>query len=301
MRHMKIKKDPKITSSELDFIEEIKKLTVIAMFADDDLMEMIVLKGGNAMNIIYGMADRASIDLDFSMSADFKKDELNIIESKITKTLQSTFSAAGYTVFDIRFVERPQVVRAPKDFWGGYRVNFKLIEKALHEENKDNLALMRKKARTVGIHGKKTLQIDISKFEYCEEKEKTKVGGYTVYVYTPKMIVFEKVRAICQQMPEYRAIIETMRPAPRARDFFDIYMLLNKFPFDIYEESNVNLLRAIFEIKKVPFGLLSKIDGYREYHRADFSSLQATVRPSLKLEEFDYYFDYVVERFGRVI
>jgi len=297
---MKIERDPKVTSDELGFMEEIKKLTVIAMFADDDLMEMLVLKGGNAMNIIYNMVDRASIDLDFSMSADFKKEELPIIEDKIVKTLQNTFSAAGYTAFDIKFAERPQTARTPEDFWGGYRVNFKLIEETLYEKNKTNLRLLRTTARNVGIHGKKTFQIDISKFEYCEDTNKTKLGGYTVYVYTPKMIVFEKVRAICQQMPEYRAIIKTIRPSPRARDFFDIYMLLDKFPVDIYDENNVKLLRAIFEIKKVPFELLKKIDEHREYHRADFSSLQATVRPSLQLKEFDYYFDYVVEMFGKV-
>jgi hypothetical protein len=114
------------------------------------------------------------------------------------------------------------------------------------------------------------------------------------------MIVFEKVRAVCQQMPEYRAIIKTLIPSPRSRDFFDIYMLLNKFPVDICDENNVKILKAIFEIKKVPFELLKKINEHREYHRADFDSLQATVRPSLKLEEFDYYFDYVVEKFRKV-
>jgi hypothetical protein len=77
-------------------------------------------------------------------------------------------------------------------------------------------------------------------------------------------------------------------------------MLLEKFPFDIYDGNNVRLLKDIFEIKKVPLELLYRIDGYREYHRADFDSLQATVRPSLKLEEFDYYFDYVVEKFRKV-
>lgn len=297
---MKIKIDQKITSDELDFIEEIKKLTIIAMFSDDDLMEMLVLKGGNAMNIIYGMTDRASIDLDFSMATDFKKDELKIIENKITSTLQNTFSAAGYTVFDIKFAERPKVTKTPEDFWGGYRVEFKLIEKTLYEKNKTDLALMRRRAKIVGVNGKKTFPVDISKFEYCEEKKKTKIDGYTVYVYTPRMMVFEKVRAICQQMKEYQAIVKTKSPTPRARDFYDIYILLGQFPFDINDESNIKLLRTTFEIKKVPFELLKKMNEYREYHRTDYSSLQATVRPDVKLEGFDYYFDYVVERFGKL-
>ena len=50
-------------------VEKIKKLATIAMFSDDDLMEMLVLKGANALEIVHGLAVRTSIDLDFSVSA----------------------------------------------------------------------------------------------------------------------------------------------------------------------------------------------------------------------------------------
>ena len=33
---------------EISKLDEIRKLGIIAMFSDDDLMEMFVLKGGNA-------------------------------------------------------------------------------------------------------------------------------------------------------------------------------------------------------------------------------------------------------------
>jgi hypothetical protein len=52
-------------------------------------------------------------------------------------------------------------------------------------------------------------QIEFSKFEYVGDgsHKAIEVDGYTVYVYTPEISVFERVRAICQQLPQYAAII----------------------------------------------------------------------------------------------
>ena len=252
------------------------------------------------MDIIYGISERASIDLDFSMCLDFDESDLSAIDERIRKTLRDTFSGEGYVVFDIDFVQRPRKVERSELFWGGYRINFKLIERGRFEGNADDLGFMRRNAKVIGVNGKKIFQIDISKFEYCEGKIAERLDGYTIYVYTPKMIVFEKVRAICQQMPEYKNIVKTMRSAPRARDFCDIYMLLTRFPFDIYSEDSVKLLRGIFETKKVPLELLQSIHNYREYHRLDFDSLKDTVRGRSELKSFDFYFDYIIGQFGGI-
>ena len=37
----------------MDDIDKIKRLTIIAMVSDDYLMEQLVLKGGNAIDIVY--------------------------------------------------------------------------------------------------------------------------------------------------------------------------------------------------------------------------------------------------------
>ena len=50
---------------------QIKKLAVIAMFSDDELMGRLVLKGGNAIDLIYRLSSRASVDVDFSIENDF--------------------------------------------------------------------------------------------------------------------------------------------------------------------------------------------------------------------------------------
>ena len=53
-------------SVELDRLDEIKRLTLIGLFSDDDLMDTLVLKGGNALDIVHHIAPRASIDIDLS-------------------------------------------------------------------------------------------------------------------------------------------------------------------------------------------------------------------------------------------
>ena len=40
---------------------EIRRLTIIGLFSDDTLFEQLVLKGGNAISLIYGVGGRASL------------------------------------------------------------------------------------------------------------------------------------------------------------------------------------------------------------------------------------------------
>jgi hypothetical protein len=54
--------------------------------------------------------------------------------------------------------------------------------------------------------------------------------GYTVYVYTPLMVIYEKLRALCQQVEYYSTHIVSTHRRGRARDFFDIYSILEKLP-----------------------------------------------------------------------
>ena len=48
----------------MDF-DEIRRHTIVALFSDDALLEGLVLKGGNAISLIYGFGNRASLDLDW--------------------------------------------------------------------------------------------------------------------------------------------------------------------------------------------------------------------------------------------
>jgi hypothetical protein len=95
-------------------------------------------------------------------------------------------------------------------------------------------------------------------------------------------------------MPEYGEIVKSRSQSARARDFFDIYTTIEFFKIDLTKGENLELLKNIFVAKKVPLALLAKIPVYREYHRQDFASVESTVTPRTKLEDFDFYFDYVV-------
>lgn len=210
---------------DLKHLEQIKRLVIIAMFSDDDLMNMLVLKGGNALDIVYNVAPRASIDLDFSISSQF--DQLDIMSGKIKDALTKVFDEHGYVVFDFDVIEKPQI---PNDntpeFWGGYQIEFKIIER---------------------------------------------------------------------QLPDYSDTIGREYRTARARDFFDIYVVLENFNIDLLTAENIALLKLAFEAKQVPLPYLSKIKEYREYHRTDFLAVQDTVKPNFKLKDFDFYFDYVVD------
>jgi len=92
-------------------IDEIKRIALISMFSDDDLMDVLVLKGGNALDIVYGISPRASIDLDFSIAGDFQ--DSSLIETKIRNTLIRTFNEKGYVAFDINMFSRPHI-HSPK-------------------------------------------------------------------------------------------------------------------------------------------------------------------------------------------
>ena len=54
-----------------DVLDRIKRLAVIAMFSDDTLLDKLVPKGGNALDLVLGVTTRASIDLDFSIEHAF--------------------------------------------------------------------------------------------------------------------------------------------------------------------------------------------------------------------------------------
>ena len=215
-------------------MRHLKALAITAMFLDDDLRDVLVLKGGNALDLVYQVAFRSSADIDLSMEGEFETSKLDVITDKLERALINTFRQEGYQVFDVRFAERPATVRKHcRSFWGGYRVEFKVIETNRYEVLRPDMASLRRHASVVGPRQKRKLGIDISKFEYCSGKDRQEFGDFTIYVYTPEMLMFEKLRAICQQTPEYRRIVPGVTQTARARDFFDIYTINEQITPDI--------------------------------------------------------------------
>jgi hypothetical protein len=278
-------------------LNEIKKRVIMAMFSDDYLMDLLVLKGGNALDIIHRVISRSSFDFDFSIADEIKEEDIPTIKDKIERVLRNTFREVDYEAFDVTFEQRPPEISVDmKAFWGGYRIEFKIIEAQKYAELSEDLDKLRRNATVTGPQNKRRIGIDISKFEYCSPKQEAELDGLTVYVYSPVMIVCEKLRAICQQMPEYLAIVKSSSGSARARDFFDIYTTMEFFNIDLTTPEILELLKNMFAIKKVPMVLLAKIPDYRDYHKQDFPAVENTVIPGTELKDFDFYFDYLIEK-----
>jgi predicted nucleotidyltransferase component of viral defense system len=287
-------------SKERISIEQIKKLVLIALVSDDELMDTLVLKGGNALLMVYDMSYRASWDLDFSISEDFKNFE--DIKKRVHESIIETFRREHLHVFDISFEPNPQTPQeATKDFWGGYVVLFKVIEIEKIKElgGVDNINALRRNAVPINPNYSTKIAIDISKHEFVGDKQSFEIDGYTLYVYAPRLLAFEKVRAICQQIPEYSQIIPSFSPRARPRDFYDIYTLLENFEIDLASVESKDIMMNVFNAKKVPQDFLKKMKEHREIHKQDFNSLIDTVSIEEKenLKDFDFYFNYVIEKF----
>lgn len=278
--------------ASLDLLEIIKKTTIVSMFSDDDLLDLLVLKGGNAMDIVHKVSSRASVDIDLSTDKDF---DYETVWPKVEKAIQNGFAAEGYLAFDIKMSIRPgKMADELAAFWGGYLVEFKLISLQRAKDVEGNLDAMRREAIRLGEGSKFT--IDISRHEYTKDKQVHELDGYTIYVYSPEMIVCEKLRAICQQMPEYANIIQRKGLGnQRARDFIDIEVLVKKFNIDLGSDRAKHLVEQMFSIKRVPLTFLEQIPDTRQFHALGYEEVRAAMKPGIEVHPFDYYFDFVVE------
>ena len=142
-------------------------------------------------------------------------------------------------------------------------------------------------------HGKK-FPIEISKHEYVDEKVERIVEDLTVFTYSPEMLVAEKLRALCQQLPEYAAFLRKHQ-TPRGRDFLDIHTVSEHFRVDFGSPAFRQTLGRVFQAKRVDLRLIPKIadEATKEFHRPDFDSIAPTIRPGFELQGLDFYFNYV--------
>lgn len=101
-----------------DLLKKIKTTTVISIFSDDDLLDLFVLKGGNAMDLIHQVSSRSSVDLDFSMRNNL---DIELVKPKIIEALVSGFKEIGYLAFDIKMTPKPKenLPSVLASFWGG--------------------------------------------------------------------------------------------------------------------------------------------------------------------------------------
>jgi hypothetical protein len=273
-------------------LETIKRLAIQAVFLDEAFEEQLVLKGGAALALVHGLNARESVDVDFSMADDF--DEWKAAGQRLEIALRRLYAIEKLELLDFQMERKPDRVSADlAGFWGGYKIEFKLVPAALFEAHREQTEQLRRDAMQLGQS--KRFLIDISPFEFVEGKVERDLGGVSIFVYTPLMMVCEKLRAICQQHPRYHEIVRRSRPdGARPRDLFDITELIDAFGLDVASEEGAAILQAMFACKKVPIDLLERIGELREAHRIGFVSLKDTVSASTELLTFGHYFERVV-------
>lgn len=264
----------------------IRKVIVTAIASDQELAMLLVFKGGNALDMIHNIGNRSSLDLDFSMELDVP--DHRAIATRLYSTLTAHFERLGLVLFDWTFAPRPSE-RPPGARWGGYTAEFKLIPRDIYDAHAKDIEKIRRQATEAGPGHLRRFKLEISPFEYCEGKIRVQLDGISVFVYSIEMIAVEKLRAICQQDPSF---LLRIHPAPRARDFYDIHAAVTEGGVDFSSPAIHGLIQRIFAAKAVPLSLIRHIHEQREFHRADWPSVQNAV--AVKLRQFDYYFEFVL-------
>ncbi len=269
-------------------IDRIKRLTLRALVSDEFLMKGLVLKGGNALSIAYNIQDRGSVDIDFSIENDFTDEELAMIKNQLEYLLNKEFSKESLKVFDIKFKDKPKQTKVKQ--WKGYEILFKIIpiEQYAEGEDRDN----RMKAISIKPDHSKSFTVDISSYEYVASSKLKDLDGTILRVYTPEMIVIEKLRALCQSIPEYQKIVSSARLKGRSRDFYDIWNVCQYFNLDFGTDENKQLMEDIFGSKLVPVNYLHLIPKYKDLQSADWVNVIDTVNADL--ENFDFYYDFTI-------
>lgn len=266
--------------------EELRKKILIALFSDHQLYEQLVLKGGNALYLIFQVGDRTSLDLDFSIADDFE--DLSETATRIENRLTEALATDDLILFDFSMHPKPRTTI--DDWWGGYSAEFKLIEKSHAEQLEYDTSRMRRESLPIGARSQRRKYIiEISKYEYIDDRIERDLQGVTIRVYSPVLLAAEKLRALLQQHPDYPQISKPTKRS-RARDLYDIWILCDHFALRL--EAHLQTVEAVFHAKKVDLALLSRLRELRNLHFASWSDVENAVGHTI--EDFDFYFNYVV-------
>lgn len=275
--------------------DDVKRLVIKGLFQDDLLFQSLALKGGNALDLVYGISPRASNDIDLSLVADLPC-SLGEFQARVEAALKGEFAAARLHVFDVRIEPKPdrELGEELGQFWGGYKIQFKAIGDEDWRRFGGDLPQLRRRAVPLAA-GKATFPIDLSKHEgwredFCELRE---LDSVAVQVYSLRLILFEKLRALCQQGEAYSKKVHKHR-TPRARDYVDIWTICQaEDQSRLLSEDSRRILEATFEAKRVSLGLLRSLRSLGDFHAQNFSEVKSTLRPTFRLETFDFYREFV--------
>jgi hypothetical protein len=265
-------------------IAEVIDQSVLAIFRDEKLSENMVLKGGSALRMLEQDRSRLSIDADFSVRVPIK--DTGPYFDRIKRALSDRFEQQGFCVIDFIVTPRPETPKTGHPlWWKGWQCEFKLVQQA---HSRFSLEVQRRRAFIPEGSNTSKIMIDISEHEYCGLDQKKPISGVLVYGYSKELLILEKLRAICQQYPEYRFHSNKNR----ARDFYDIYRLSRGLDNQLICRCRDHL-NPVFDAKEVPVAMLKALwdEDFLAIQRLGFDQVGDSVEKPLF--EFEIYLERV--------
>ena len=302
-------------TTQQNIFDDIRIAVIMAVFDSTYGDEKFAVKGGTAIDLIHKVdLGRSSADVDLSAESSIDEDTF---KSEFDYRLKTRMTSIGFIPYGTKLNRRPRKNSKGENILG-YVLSFGLVEQQYFDAKKTELEKIIKDpdkltedyiiekstkmmfpSSTGSQSDKGKFTIDISLNDYWGKPVYLDLNGSLIRTYSLLGIICEKIRAICQQMDAYG---KRGNKTSRAKDFYDIFILmehskqLEPVPFSWGEEESIEQLKKCFEKKEVPLELLSEIQNTRDFHEASFEAVKATVSSEQRalIQDFDYYFDYVV-------
>jgi len=266
-------------------IEDVLTEVIVAIYSSPTLSKRLILKGGSAMRMFDDQTARLSIDADFSIEEMLTENDP--VFREMERSFAAAFSSHDLDLIDFRANRRPKKLgEGFPEWWGGWACDFKLVDSQHRDKTKET---RRRNALIPEGANSSRIKIDLSEHEYCGKRRTKTIHGSRIQAYSREMIVLEKLRAICQQHPEYPY---RQQMKNRARDFYDIHCLTVEASDEFILRCQRHL-KAVFEAKEVPLRILGALwndDAFVDEFRRGFDQVKATVRG--RLDEFDVYLEH---------
>lgn len=265
-------------------IDEVITQTIIALYRVPELSTTLFLKGGSAMRLFDNLTSRLSIDADFSMAGQIEDDKafFNAVQLNIGKH----FRELKFDMIDFKWRRKPKRKKSDRPaWWGGWLAEFKLVSLAHRGKS---IEAKRRHALIPEASNTSKIEVEISEHEYCGKRRTKWIQGVKILGYSRELLVLEKIRAICQQHPDYAYRLSKNR----SRDFYDIYTLTESTD-DHFSYRCRHHIEKVFEAKKVPLTILKDLwsDDFIDEQRRGFDQVKDTV--SGKVHGFDVYVEHL--------
>ncbi len=95
-----------LVAEEARDLDWLRRQLIIALAADNELFELLVFKGGNALALAHGVGMRASLELDYFLAHEAPSDAA--LGERLRAALSAHLSKHGLTVFDWTFGPHPK-------------------------------------------------------------------------------------------------------------------------------------------------------------------------------------------------